>query len=234
LLRLNRAALRRAKVIIATSRAIERQVRTLTDAAVILHLPTWEPEQFAGIAKPVWSRPFRIIFAARIEENKGIFDVLEIARRCPEFQFDVCGDGGALEKARKLAPPNVTFLGFCDRRRLQAAVSQAHVALVPTRADCEAGFEMTCAEAILSGRPLITSAVCPALEYLRPAALEVEPENIDQYVDALRVISGDRELYERLCGACEPLRAQFFDPANSWLTAAQKALNRLGLGSSSE
>jgi glycosyltransferase involved in cell wall biosynthesis len=213
---------------------IERQVRSLTDADVVLHLPTWSPEQFAGIPAPVWSSHFRAIFVARIEANKGVFDVLGMARLLPGYLFDVCGNGGALEEARRQAPPNVTFHGFCDQAQLRDAMGKAHVAIVPTRADCEAGFEMTCAEAILSGRPLITSAVCPALEYLRPASIEVEPENVAEYAAAIKRLAVDEAFYGRLRSACEPLQAQFFDPENSWLTAARKALNRLGLGISSE
>ena len=44
---------------------------------------------------------------------------------------------------------------------------------------------MVCAEAILAGRPVITSPVCPALDYVRDAAVEVSPDNIEQYCEAI-------------------------------------------------
>ena len=48
---------------------------------------------------------------------------------------------------------------------------------------------MVCAEAILANRPLIASAVCPALEDLQEASIEVQPDNIDQYCQAVLRLS---------------------------------------------
>jgi glycogen synthase len=223
-----RFILQRCRAVVVTSHDIARQVRQMTDAKIIHHLPTYSAEQFAGLAAPRWgSQPFRVAFVSRIEANKGVFDVMEMARRLPSVRFDICGSGGALEQARSNAPDNVTFHGFCDQAKMAGVMGAAHVAIVPTRADCEAGFEMTCAEAILSGRPLITSAVCPALEYLRPATIEVEPDHVEEYVAAIQRLATDRALYERLQTACVPLQAQFLDLGNSWLSAMRRAIDYL-------
>lgn len=220
--------LRRCKIAVATSHDIGRQLHRMTDAQVIYHLPTYSPQQFDGVDPPSWSSPFRVIFVSRIAVKKGAFDVLEMARRLPDIQFDICGTGNALEAARAAAPANVMFHGFCDQLKMRELMSRAHAALVATHSELGAGFEMTCAEAILYGRPLVASAVCPALEYLRPASIEARPDDVDSYVDAISRLASDRDLYERKCAACEPLKAQFFDNRNSWLTAMKTALARLG------
>lgn len=219
--------LRRCKVIVVTSKDIADQVRRFTNAEIISHLPTYSPKQFADITPSTWTDEFRIIFVGRVVENKGIFDLLEMARRLPQIQFDVCGDGDALTRARRAAPANVTFHGFCDQPKLRAIMGRSTAAIVPTRSDCEAGFEMTCAEAILAGRPLITSAVCPALEYVRAASVEVKPDDVAGYVDAITELSLDRRLYERKREACLSLQAQFYDEGNSWLVSMKKAIHRL-------
>ncbi len=75
---------------------------------------------------------------------------------------------------------------------------------------------MVCAEAILAGRPVITSAVCPALAYVKEAAVEVQPDNVDQYHDAILRLSDDAEFYDMKQQACRPLQAQFYNRDNSW------------------
>jgi glycosyltransferase involved in cell wall biosynthesis len=100
----------------------------------------------------------------------------------------------------------------------------SHAVIVPTRSDFVAGFEMTCAEAILSGRPLITSAVCPAVDYLGPATIEVPPDAIEEYKRAIVRLKDESALFEAKRDASRTLSAQFFDQANSWDVAMRGAL----------
>ena len=65
---------------------------------------------------------------------------------------------------------------------------------------------MTAAEAILAGRPLITSPVVPALEVLRPACVAARTDDVDSYVEGVLKLIGDREHYESLRGPV-PARA---------------------------
>ena len=106
------------------------------------------------------------------------------------FRFDICGDGGELDALRRLVEDSslqtvVTCHGYLDSPRLSAVLASSHAVIVPTTSRFEEGFNMVCAEAILAGRPVITSAVCPALAYIREAAIEVQPDNIDEYYQAI-------------------------------------------------
>jgi glycogen synthase len=83
---------------------------------------------------------------------------------------------------------------------------------------------MVCAEAILCGRPVITSAVCPALVYIKDAALEVPPNDIDGYRQAITTLSASRDLYEQKRAACERLQGQFYETDNSWAAKLRKVL----------
>ena len=112
------------KAALVASKDIARQLRDLvgeTGIDIAEHLPTYSPSQFASIPSPgtVSRPPFRVFFAGRIEANKGIYDIVEIARRLNAerpgmFQFDICGDGGELDALRRLVE------GFepSDRRHL--------------------------------------------------------------------------------------------------------------------
>lgn len=242
-----RLILRHARAILETSNDIRVQIEQLLGrdrehVAVLGHLPSYKPEQFATVAPPgpAPRRPFRTVFMGRTEANKGIYDVVEIARRLEaerpgDYKFDLCGSGGQLEALRI----RVAELGLTDAvavhgqrgpEQLRALLGASHACIVPTRTDFEAGFEMTCSEAILAGRPLVTSAVCPALHYLRPAAIEVPPDDVDAYQAAIVRLSGDAALYDRLQRACAPLQGQFYDPANSWYTAMRRAIEQYALG----
>ncbi len=247
LLRLNeRLILRHASVILATSHAIRRQVEQLLDlrrseVPVLTHLPTFSPVQFAAIRAPdATARPFRVAFFGRMVANKGVFTLLDIAARLQKerpggFVLDLCGDGAALEALRARVKAEalgdvVAVHGYCRVAEAQARLSEAHACIVPTRSDFEAGFEMTCAESILAGRPLVTSRVCPAIEYMREATIEVEPDDVDGYHDAIVRLADDPDLYARLRAACGPLQAQFYDPANSWLSVMRGAIDRHVVG----
>lgn len=70
---------------------------------------------------------------------------------------------------------------------------------------------MVCAEAVLLGRPVITTRLSNALDVLGEAIAEAQPDDVDSFVTAIRKIKTDRAYYESLCQACEPLREPFLD-----------------------
>ncbi len=72
---------------------------------------------------------------------------------------------------------------------------------------------MTAAEAVLAGRPVITSTVVPAHEILAPACLLATPNDPASYAHAVLTLLSDAGLYERLRTSCEQLQEQFYDRA---------------------
>lgn len=241
LLRLNQhLILRHLSAAVSTSRKISEQFRQLAgqySAHIPLfeHLPTWQPQEFDGIAPAdqLGREPFATMFMGRIERDKGVYDLVQIARelheaRPGEFEFHLCGDGTSFSDLSRAVDNqqlgNVVHLhGYCPPERMKAVMGKCHAVIVPTRIDCPAGFEMTCAEAILGGRPLITSAVAPALDYLQPASIEVPPEDADAYREAIVRLKDDRNLYRTKQEATAALRDQFFAYENSWDRAMRLA-----------
>src|SRR5262249_7911381 len=151
---------------------------------------------------------------------------IEIARRLKTerpglFRFDLCGDGGELNAARDLIKrlnldDVVACHGYLNSEEISAVLGASHVVIVPTTSEFEEGFNMVCAEGILAGRPVITSAVCPALEYIRAAAVEVPPDDVEQYYQAIVNFYDDAELYNQKQKSCATVQAQFYDLKNSW------------------
>jgi glycosyltransferase involved in cell wall biosynthesis len=244
LLFLNRTLiLRHLDAVLSTSQVISDQFAQAVcrpeGTPVFAHLPTYDDAQFVGIipVRDPGGTPFETIFTGRMEADKGVFDVLQIAERLRdehpgEFRFHLCGDGSELDRVRELVrqralQDSVQVHGYCEPTKLAAVMSQCQAAIVPTRTECPAGFEMTCAEAILCGRPLITSAVCPALHYLRPASIEVPPNDVEAYKRAITQLRGDPGLYATKRDATRVVREQFLDRANSWDFAMRRALGRI-------
>jgi glycogen synthase len=203
------------------------QVRTLVAGKKVqieVFLPTYRRKQFSSVLPSDFSiRPFQVMFMGRIVSNKGIYDLVEVASSLDpkEFHFHVCGEGPELSALRKKVEEEglkaiVSCHGFLDRKKLYNIFDQAHAVIVPTTTDFEEGFNMVCAEAVLSGRPVITSAVCPALAYIKDAAIEVQPNDVKGYRDALVQLATYRKLYEEKRDACYTLQEQFYDERNSW------------------
>lgn len=240
-----RLVLRRASAILVTSQAIRLQVESMLGPAsnvpIIDHLPTYDEQQFESFTPPQLEvgSECGILFVGRIEADKGVFDLLQIAHelqseRPGQFRFHFCGEGTQLERLKSLVAERglqgqVEIHGHCDRDELSVVIKRSHICVVPTRSEFAAGFEMTCAEAILAERPLITSRVCPAIDYLRAATVEVPPDDLGAYKSAILKLADDPVFYAEKRNACASQKGQFYDPANSWTAALERAWAIAGL-----
>jgi glycogen synthase len=218
-----------------------RQVEQLTNGK---HTPLYQiraqfrREDFQTIPSPPSpdQRPFRIMYVGRIIRNKGVFDIIEMAKRIDDcapgrVRWEICGLGPDLEEIKRrweqLSLKNiVTIHGWISSQDLQAVYARSHVSIVPTRSDYREGLAMTAAEAILAGRPVITNPVVPALEVLRPACVEAQTDDVESYVGAILRLIDDPNQYYTLCKACPPLQQQFYDRAQGLEAILKGILNR--------
>jgi glycosyltransferase involved in cell wall biosynthesis len=227
-----------ASAILSASRDIERQVRQITGGRcrpIVEFLPTYRVETFGKVTTPPRERrPFRVFFAGRIERDKGVFDLLEIARSLAasgreDIEFDLCGNGTALAELRQQAAvlqvaERFRCHGYSSRSDMRQMFDRAHAVIVPTTSDFIEGFNQVVAEGVLAGRPVITSAVCPALDYVRNAVVEVPPDDVRAYQEAILRLCDDEELYEAKCRGCLASRQQFLDEERGWAAGLKAAL----------
>jgi glycosyltransferase involved in cell wall biosynthesis len=206
-------------------------------------LPSYRRDTFETVAPPpAERRPFRVLFAGRIERKKGVFDLLEIAKRFERdgkthVEFDLCGTGGAMDELQselRGAGPAVAsrfrIHGHCDSLAMRAMFDRSHVVIVPTRSEFVEGFNQVVAEGVLSGRPVVTSDVCPAVHYVRPAIVEVPADDVGGYADALLRLSQDESFYNEKVAACRGLAEPFYDVAHTgWATTLKTLLRKAGL-----
>jgi glycosyltransferase involved in cell wall biosynthesis len=152
--------------------AADRLVRFGIDPARVTHLPN-----------PVEDTPAReeaggpVVFAGRLSPEKGVDVLIAAARRLPDRPFRVVGGGPELERLRRGAPANVTFVGGLDRAGVARELLAAGVVAVPSRWQENDPYAVL--EAQAAGRPVVASAVGGI------------PEQIAHDVDGLLVPPGN-------------------------------------------
>lgn len=176
--------------------------------------------------------PFNILFVGRVEQSKGVFDLISMARKLEGRQgrpvrFEVCGDGSALADLRAAVAhagmeDRIVIRGRLERAALLEAYAQCHAVIVPTRGDFTEGMPLVCAEAMLAARPVITSAVSNALAVIGSSIVEAVPEDVDSYVSAINTLVDDPMLWERLSANTRENRAQFLDRSCSYAAALDR------------
>jgi len=227
-----------AAATICVSPECERQVLTIAGrpkGPILQAVAQYRRECFEDIPQPRWaSRPFRVMFAGRVEENKGVFHLLEAAvklegQRPGEFAWEVCGDGSALEGLRDRIEQaglanSFALHGRLERNVMREALGRSHVVIVPTTSAFAEGLNKVVVEGVLAGRPVVVSQTCHAGDYVSEALMEVGPGDIDAYVESVRHLAKDHELYEQKRHACGMLAGQFYDEARGWGVALGKSL----------
>jgi glycogen(starch) synthase len=234
--------IRDALRILTMSEDIAQQVIQTTEGRqrpVLPFLPTYRRDKFDGIYAPdAQAAPFRVLFAGRLERNKGVFDLLSIAGRFAregriDIEFHICGSGSeSAELARQAELAGVAgrfhLHGYCSWTAMREHYSTAHAVIVPTTSEFVEGFNQVIAEAVLAGRPVITSEVCPAIFYVRQAVVEVPVDDVKAYGDAILKLRDEPAFYREKVLATARVREQFLDLDRSWKNALRKALREAG------
>lgn len=187
--------------------------------------PTYTPGTFAADPPPA-EGPRRILYVGRVEANKGVLDIVDVAaalrdRGRQNLVFEICGVGGALDemkgRVRDLGLDDwFEFRGYVGRAGLPESFRASYAVLVPTRTEFAEGFNKVVAETILAGRPAITSTVCPAASELGGAVVLVPPDSISGYVEAIESLLDDPGRYDEVIRAGEVVRSRFYDEDAGW------------------
>ncbi|MBC7601785.1 MAG: glycosyltransferase family 4 protein [Ramlibacter sp.] len=189
---------------------------------------------FGSLPRPRLVSPMRIMFAGRVEVSKGVFDILRICeilegRRPGQFVFDICGTGGASDllaaqiKAARLGN-SITLHGKLMRPALLKVYGDSHLVIVPTRSTFCEGLPMVCAEAVIAGRPVITSLLSNALEALRGAVVEAREDDPGDYAAKIEALADDPVAYAALVRHTAMASVQFTNPQGGLTYALERCL----------
>lgn len=216
--------------ILAISDDVADQVKDLTKRAnkeIFRFIPTYRRNQFSSCPKPQDNKSkFSVLFVGRVETNKGIYTIFDIARKFKQenkenIVFEVCGTGSELSRLKKRIADEkledrIIIHGLCDQEKLKEIYQKTDVVIVPTTKEFIEGFNKVLAESVLMHKPAITSAVCPALSTVKEATIEVPPEDTEAYAEAILMLRDNEKMYEEKRLACLKLQSQFYEESNSW------------------
>jgi glycosyltransferase involved in cell wall biosynthesis len=202
---LARRVLRRARVVIAPSRALADEARRL-GAEDVRTIPSGVdlPDDLGEEADPP-----EILYAGRLSPEKGVRELVAAADGLP---LVVVGDGPLRDEV-----PGA--LGFLPHEELEQRYGRAAVVACPSHRE---GFGVVCAEAMAHARPVVAGDVGGLRDLVvhEETGLLVPPGDVAALRDALRRLLADEGLRRRFGDAGRARIAEHF----TWKRFADETL----------
>jgi glycosyltransferase involved in cell wall biosynthesis len=139
-----------------------------------------------------------VLYVGRFNRNKGALDLVEAARRLPEYQFWFRGSAQPANVGRQGVEiprlSNIRIIEFIpDRRALAALYNESTICAFPSRYE---NFPLVGLEAMACGRTLVATKGPRNgySEYVEDGVdgLLVEPSNIDALVKSIRYLMANK------------------------------------------
>ena len=211
---LERAMIRRAKRLTATSTATYELLRGVVGDAVPIDLV------YAGVPGELFALERRpeewLLYFGRIDViHKGLDTLLEalaiLARDRPGLRLRMAGRGKDADRVRQMArelgvEANLEMLGAVDEAARQDLFSGAAVQLMPSRFE---GFGMVAAEAMAAGVPLVAAAAGSLPEVVADGGVLVPPADAPALAAATARLLDDAAAREALSAAARRSAERF-------------------------
>lgn len=183
----------------------------------------------------------RVLWAGRLDRQKRPDLLVKIARKLPEFHFDVHGASviaGAEREAQELRElPNVTLHGVFQR--LEDVVSADHIAYLHTTA--WEGLPTILFDVAAAGVPIVAPDVGGIADFVHQRFLVADYEDVDAFVAQLQLLARSSEeriarrkaQYEELVGARDWSEFTAKLEATAGYFVRERGVSSLAAGSSS-
>jgi glycosyltransferase involved in cell wall biosynthesis len=129
-----------------------------------------------------WNRRDGILFLGALSEEKGAYDVLELARALPEARVVIAGRGPLRSRVAVAAAElaNLDFRGHLDSAEVTDAIRSARLVVVPSR--WEEPGSLVSLEAMAAGTPIVAYRRGGLAEYVTSAGagltVEMDPRHL--------------------------------------------------------
>lgn len=193
------------------------------------------PNSDFRVQRPVMSTPIvltersdrvrHIVYLGRVEENKGIFMLLQafeaLADKTSDLSLQFIGDGSALEKLRaRIAASRhgarISTTGRLLAEEVHGELSRRDLLVCPTKGSFLEGLAMVGLEAACHGVPSLLSSVVPASDILGEACAVFRVDDQADLLQKLGAIVDDPEDYARMVAAAQALNPVLQDPSEAW------------------
>ena len=96
-----------------------------------------------------------VLFSGRFAKQKGVDDIIKVARKLPNIKFVMIGWGEEEKRIKKIAPPNIEFYnGINNKKMLLDLYSKADVGFFPSIGET---FGLVIVEAMASGCAIVST-----------------------------------------------------------------------------
>lgn len=212
--RIERTALNRADLIVVLSEEMKRQLEALDVKRPIRTLPIWIDTKAIHPLPPPANRPLTLLYSGNFGRKQSLHQVLALAgilkESDPDIRIVLRGGGreadALAECAREKNLDNVAFQPLAPPERLNEALSEGDIHLVPQNPDgADFAVPSKIYAIMAAGRPFIATARQGSqiwhLHETTNAFLCVPPDDPQAFADAARRLAADPTLRNRL-GQC--------------------------------
>ena len=165
----------------------------------IRHVPYFLPTPAPSADKPrnSGSRPY-FLFVGRLEEIKGLQNLIPVFRNQTKYDLLVAGDGEYREALSTMAgdSPNIKFLGRLDQAELGALYESARAVIVPSI--CYETFGIIIIEAFARRTPVIVNDLGALPEVVEDSGGGFVYADSAQLKDAMSKLASDPDLRKEL------------------------------------
>ncbi len=160
----NRLLFRHAALILANSPEMVRLAEDMGASRVELMGTSVARDFLERPLTPLEPTVRRVLFAGRLAAEKNVPLVIEVARKRPDLEVSIAGDGPMRAEIEAAAAvlPNLRYLGWVPRERIAATIDAHDVLLLPSKVE---SFGTVALEGMARGRPVIVSDDCGIAEW---------------------------------------------------------------------
>lgn len=129
------------------------------------------------------------LYVGRLEEKKGILDLLEVLKKMPNIKLNIIGGGPLLSKVVNCGNQNVKYLGQVDHNSVLNELSKCKALIFPSK--WYEGMPMVIIEAFSFSVPVISSKIGTMGEIIQHKVngLLFEPGDIGDLEDKIKMLS---------------------------------------------
>lgn len=150
------------------------------------------PNFAAKTAKPVsFVDREGALYVGRLSPEKGVNDLLDLARRRPQLPVSIAGDGPLESELRALAKdlPNVAFAGRVAEEDVPDLIAGHRVVVLPSH--CDEGGPLAAVESMAAGTPVVGYARGGLGEYIRDAGAGAAVEDLGELIAETVALASD-------------------------------------------
>jgi glycosyltransferase involved in cell wall biosynthesis len=138
--------------------------------------------------RKVKKEPF-VLFVGRLAKQKGLDYLIAAAKQLPTIKFVLVGKGEEEKRLKKIAPPNVHFMGYVNDEKLFDLYSRARVFCLPSVGE---GFGFVLLEAMTAGCAIVSTV---PLDF---AGIHVKFGDIKQLSNAIKYLIENPKKTEKM------------------------------------